>query len=384
MPLVTITAIQGVLTMGAYSISVVIPDAAPDLGIAAESVGYLVAGMYLTAMLVGLGSGQLIAAYGVTRVFQVLLALVGLGALVVTFGGVVATGVAVILIGSASGPMNPAGSFVLARVAGPQIRALVFSLKQCGTPMGGMVAGTLLPALTLAYDWRIAMLSLPVFALVLIVLTPLGSLGGAPPATESKQKANVWSAVWAVAADPGLRAVTLSGFGFGICQMALATYVVVFLWQSAGYSPAEAGLVFAVLHLSGIVSRVVLGLIADRWLATRWVLVILGLVMGLALAVIGEISSAWPLAAVYSVMVAAGVSGNGWVGLYFAELARLADPDRIAEVAAGSQFVTYLGIVCGPTAFALALGITGSYTQCFQMLAVLSVACGVYLAVAGR
>ena len=120
-PLVTITAIQGVLTMGAYSISVVIPDAAPDLGIAAESVGYLVAGMYLTAMLVGLGSGQLIAAYGVTRVFQVLLALVGLGALVVTFGGVVATGVAVILIGSASGPMNPKPRSLFQRLTVPTI-----------------------------------------------------------------------------------------------------------------------------------------------------------------------------------------------------------------------------------------------------------------------
>jgi predicted MFS family arabinose efflux permease len=386
LPLGVITANQGVLTMGAYSLPVVIPVAAADLGMAPESVGYLVATVYLTAMVTGLSAGRLLASHGATRVFQLLLLLVSVGSLVLTLGTTTTAVLAAMLIGASSGPMNPAGSHVLARVATADIRALVFSLKQCGTPIGGMLAGTLLPALMLAFDWRSAMLAIPAIAVALMLLTPFGALGG-PPRRRPDAPAGPSGVLYAlriIATDPGIRAVTLSGFGFAVCQMGLASYVVVFLWRSAGYTPEAAGLVFAVLHFAGIVSRVLLGLVADRILATRWVLVIMGVVMAAALGLIAGISSDWPLAAVYAVVALAGASGNGWVGLYFAELARLADPARVAEVAAGSQFITYLGIVCGPTLFALILGLTGSYAVCFQALAALSLVCGIYLAMAGR
>ena len=78
----------------------------------------------------------------------------------------------------------------------------------------------------------------------------------------------------------------------------------------------------------------------------------------------------------------AGASGNGWVGLYFAELARLAPSDRVADVAAGSQFLTYLGIVCGPLLFGALLRVTDSYAFCFIVLAAVSLICAAYLALA--
>jgi predicted MFS family arabinose efflux permease len=166
--------------------------------------------------------------------------------------------------------------------------------------------------------------------------------------------------------------------------MALATYLVVYLWREAGYSPAQAGLVFAVLHIAGIAARVVLGALADRWMTTRWVLVTIGFVLAVVLLAVAAISSVWPLAVVYVVMAVAGASGNGWVGLYFAELARLSPPTQVAEVAAASQFITYLGIVCGPLLFSAMLVILGGYGLSFIALAVMAAVCGAYLAIAGR
>ena len=385
LPLATIFACQSVLTMAAYAIPVVIPVAASDLGIEPESVGFLVATIYATAMLVGLFSGTLIEHLGATRLFQLLLALIvaGISVLLLDFAG--AAVLCAILFGVANGPMNPTGSQVLVRVAPADLRALVFSLKQCGTPLGGMLAGSLLPALMVLYGWHLAILIIPVIAVPLMLLVPLGGLGQAQPKATRKDGSwlRIFAALRLILTDAPLRAVTLTGFGLATCQMGLATYLVVYLWRSVGYSLPQAGLVFAALHLSGIISRVLLGLIADRWLATRWVLVWLAAIMSAAFVCIAALDASWPLFAVYAVMSLAGASGNGWVGLYFAELARLSPCGQEADIAAGSQFLTYLGIVCGPTTFAFLLYTLDSYSIVFLVFALLALVSGVYLALAG-
>ena len=373
---------QAVLTMGAYAMPVIIPIAAIDLGIDPKAVGFFVSGVYVCAMTLGLASGSLVSRLGPTRLFQLLLALVAAGAGALWFASPWAVILSAVLIGCSSGPMNPAGSHVLARVAGPRIRALVFSIKQCGTPAGGMLAGTLLPILMLAYDWRVAVASIPVFAVVLIVLAPLGALGGRENGSAPSQGhlRDAVSAVKEAMGDPAIRAVTFAGLCLAGCQMALGTYLVVYLWQGVGYTPEQAGLVFATLHVAGIVSRIVCGAIADRYIAARWILVMMAMTLCIALLLIMNLSSAWPVVAVYLVIILAGISGNGWVGLYFAELARLAPSERVAAIAAGSQFVMYAGIVLGPLVFGVMLGTGGSYAAGFGMFAILALACGIYLA----
>lgn len=382
LPLVGIFTMQTALTLAAYAFPIVIPVAAADLGISPEAVGFFTGAIYLVGMMAGLMTGKLLARFGPTRVFQALLALAGAGACVMTLGAAWTAALAAVLVGLATGPMNPAGSFVLARAAPSDVRALVFSLKQCGTPMGGMLAGVVLPPLMAAYDWRLAMLAVVAWCGVMLLLAPLGRLGGAA-GERADGGAGPLQALRIVLADPAARAVTATGFGLAVCQMGLATYVVVFLWRSVGYTPAEAGLMFAVLHLAGIGSRILLGFIADRALSARWALVMIGVALSVALTLIPNVTSAWSVAAVYAVMIVAGASGNGWVGLYFAELARLSPPDRVAEVAAGSQFVTYLGLVSGPVLVGALLGATDSYALCFLTLAGVALLCAAYLALAG-
>lgn len=384
-PLGTIFGIQAGLTVAAYAFPVVIPVAAADLGIAPESVGFLVSVVYVAGMTFGLASGWLLERLGPTRVFQLLLVLAGLGVAALTIGTIEAAVLAAGLVGCASGPMNPTGSQVLARLSTAKTRALIFSLKQCGTPAGGMLAGAILPALMLAYGWQAAVLAIPAMGIVLLALAPLGGLGEreAPLGVGgSAKRSSAVGAVKLVLGAPALRAMTFAGFGLAVCQMGLATYLVVFLWQSAGYEPAVAGLIFSVLHASGIGSRIALGFIADTLIPARWVLVLIGVVLSIALLALAGMDSGWPIVAVYAVVIMAGASGNGWVGLYFAELARLAPADRVADVAAGSQFVTYLGIVCGPLIFGALLRATDSYAFCFTVLAAVSVICSVYLALA--
>ena len=176
-PLSTIFVMQSVITMAIYALPVIMPVAAVDLGLAPQSVGFLVSAIYLVSTVGGLFSQTLIARLGATGVFRMLLAFTALSVVILISGLSFSVWLAVAILGLGSGPMNPAGSHVLAKVVPAHRRAFIFSLKQCATPVGGMLAGIVLPPLMLAYGWHSAMAIIPVVAIVLWLLAPVGRLG---------------------------------------------------------------------------------------------------------------------------------------------------------------------------------------------------------------
>lgn len=384
-PLAGIMLMHSALTTAAYAVPVIAPVAAPDMGLAPESVGFLVAVMYLAAMVTAPVSGILIARIGPARLFQALLLGIALGCALFSLSTALMAFLGALLIGCASGPMNPVGSHVLVRAAPARWRAFVFSVKQCATPAGGMIAGALMPPLSLAFGWQAAMLTIPVAAIALMFLAPMSTRGvaGGPVAGGGMLRAIVRS-LRGVLLDAGLRRVALTGTAFAACQMAIGSYLVVYLWRVAELSPATAGLAFSAMHVAGIASRIVLGAIADRHVSSQSLLAGLALVMAFSFAALTFISAAWPVPALFAVTIAVGVSSNGWVGLFFSELARLAPSDRTAEIAGGGQSVMYAGIVAGPLVFGALLGASGSYALCLWLFAAIALASFVALVLRSR
>ena len=361
-PLGAIFLIQAILTMASYGISVIAPDAAADLGLDPDAVGYLASSVYFTGMLSGLASQWVLERLGPTRTFQWLLGAISLGclSLMAAHPGLAFAGA--ILIGVGTGPMNPAGSFVLARVTPLPWQPMVFSLKQCATPLGGMLAGALLPPLALLLDWRLAVAVIPAAAAILILAAPGGRMGPAPEraVVSAPALATALTSLRDAFATPALCGVVLMGTILGTCQLAIASYFVVYLWSDAGMTPVEAGQVFVVFHVAGIVARIALGAIAQRFVPTRYILAGLGLLMALATAAAAGFSPSTPTSWIYTVTALIGASGNAWVGLFFAEIARLA-PEKAASVAGGAQFTMFIGISVGPLAYGLLLELGASH-----------------------
>lgn len=354
---------QSVITMAIYALPVIIPVAAMDLGIDPESVGFYVAVVYGVSMFTGLLVGDLIRQMGAAAVFVMLVVFAGAGTLVLLFQTPLAAIVAAIFYGIASGPMNPTGSHILSRVTPDQHRSLIFSLKQCSTPAGGMLAGAILPPLMIAWNWKLAVLVIPIAGAILILFSPLGRLGKREVHTSVSRFSlrETLSSVVAVMRDPAIRSITIAGTCLAGAQMGLATYLVVYLWSEVGLAEAVAGLVFSALHLSGITSRIVLGFFADRIGSARRILAALCAVLAFALIGAGQFNNQWPLAMIYVVVIAAGATANGWVGLFYAELARLSPAGKVAETAGASQFFSSVGLVFGPILFGTLLALTSSY-----------------------
>lgn len=381
-PLVVIFLMQSVITMAIYAIPVIVPVAAIDLGLTPESVGFLVTLIYLFSTVTGLFSQALIVHFGPTRLFQLLLFLTAVSVLILLGSSTLMAIISVAILGIATGPMNPLGSFILAKVVAPDRRAFVFSIKQCATPAGGMLAGILLPTMMLTFGWQAAMATIPALVVVMMALAPLGQLGQ-PQVTQSQPAFNLrktLASLSIVTVRGPIRDLTLASTCLAAAQMALATYLVVYLWRNVGLSEALAGLVFAVLHLSGIVSRLFLGLLADRFTSAKWILVAICLVLSLSLFLIGQFEQHWWIGFVYVVVAVAGATGNGWVGLYYAELARLSPPDRIAEFTGASQFFTYIGLLSGPMIFGGLLAFVANYETVLNIFAIWLIVTGLFLA----
>jgi MFS family permease len=134
----------------------------------------------------------------------------------------------------------------------------------------------------------------------------------------------------------------------------------------------SAGLALSVATLAGVAGRILWGLVADRWLAPRRTLALIG---GLAAACGIAMSLAqptWPTLAALVVAAVFGATAVGWNGVQLAEVARLAPRGAAGAVTGATSFVTFSGVVVGPPLFALIASASGSYRISFAVFAAVS------------
>ncbi|WP_431269491.1 MFS transporter [Dankookia sp. P2] len=230
------TAAQALATLTVFLLPVLAPIAARDLGAAPHWIGWQVACVYLAASVTSMLSAGALRRFGSARCTQLALAAAGLACLGVLAAGLAGAVLGSFLIGFGYGLTNPAATEVLARLAPPRRRNMVFAVKQTGVPIGGALAGLLLPSLAAGLGWRGAVLAVA----LLLLLAALGF--GAfhrPWAAERDPAARLgagagggWRALRDQPGMAGLAAISALYSGF---QLALGAYTVTMLVEeSAG------------------------------------------------------------------------------------------------------------------------------------------------------
>ncbi len=383
----TMVAIQAFATMCSYAAAVVAVQAATDLGVKSTNIGVFTVVLYVVAMLSGLAAGGLLVRYGVIRTSQMVLLAAGLG---LCLAGSVpwwpVTLVAAAMIGMATGPLNPAGSRILARHSPSRWQPLVFSIKQTGTPIGGMLAGLLLPPLMELYDWRIAIISIAVVPLLMVCTLQFvrSELDDDRDPGFQISLSGVADSLCVVVTNKALTTLAVAGFFYTFVQMALLAFIVIYLVEVNGLSSAFAGLVFAIIHASAIPARIFWGAVAGRLLSTWVLLGLIGIMMAGSIIAISFFAPDWPFWLTGLVAALLGVSTNGVLGLLLSEFARLAPPNKVGEAAGGGQFFMFFGIVTGPPVFGTIVEFGGGYEPAFYLIAAGSLAAGIYLLVTRR
>ena len=370
-PLAITLAVQALVSMATFTMPVLAPAAAETLGSGAALVGLFVALVYLGAMISSLLSGTWILRFGAIRVSQVSLLLCAAGLLAAAGGQLWCMALSALALGTGYGPVTPASSHILARTTPPHLMGFMFSLKQTGVPIGGMLAGAVIPSLVNGLGWQGALMAAASACILMAVLAQTVRVSlddDRQPGLSARREP--FKPLRMIMNMPRMRNLALCSLFFGAMQLCLTTYLVTYL-HDFGLALVSAGIILALTQCAGVVGRLLWGWVADRWLGPGRLLPLLALVMATASLLTASFDAHWPLPLITLVCMLFGATAIGWNGIYLAEVARLAPAGTAGQLTGGTLFFTYLGVVAGPPAFAWVASAKGSLASGYTLFGLL-------------
>ena len=360
----------------AHMVTLVVPVLAPviaeELDVAPAFVGAYSAILFGSAMVSVTLCGSLIRRFGALRVSQAALLLMAAGLVIAVPGTIVLFALSAVVIAIGPAVSTPAGSHILARYCPPQNAPLFFSIKQAGVPIGGLLAGLMLPFLVLHIGWRGAFLATAALFLALaVVLQPLRSeIDDDRQPGRKVSPTDVKATLQAVITKPGLRELAFASATFVGLQVCFQAFFVTYLAKGLGWPLTTAGYVFAVSQSVALFARILWGWVAGRFVPPRLVLAGLGVAMAAASVATGLYTPQWSLVGLTVVAVFFNATAISWHGVMFAEIARLSPAAEVGSMTSGVLFFIFVAMVVYPAIFGTILGFTGSYAYGFFLAAV--------------
>ena len=275
---------------------------------------------------------------------------------VASFGTLAALLVSGIIVGLAFGPETPASSTLLARLARPEQRPLIFSVRQTGNQIGAMAGSLMLPAIALAapragYAVIVALWRSP----------PPPSFSRCAHATTASPADRRSGSTGALPSASCAASRRLPGLRWRRCPIppcSSRSTPISSPSPSSGWAfrYVTAGLLLAVAQAGGLVGRLGWGWVATHVSTARGVIVGIGLAMAALAILVGCMGPGWPLPLVAAVALLFGLTASGWNGVFLAEVARLAPEGRVAEATGAVLTASYAGLLIGPLLVAAVAG----------------------------
>lgn len=371
--LVATIAVQALVAMALMALPSIAPAVAKDFGISTAYLGAYVACVYLAAMFSTVMGGIGVKRWGAIRLSQIGLFCSGVGLFLSAVPHPVTVVVGAILIGAGYGPITPASSHLLIKSTPPHQLSLVFSIKQTGVPLGGMMAGAMVPPIEALANWQIALLAVGLACVVCALLvSPLrASLDhDRDPTARASLRTSLVNPVLMVWRHPALRTLAFVSFLFVFAQLACTAYIVTFLYEDLGWGLIAAGVALTIAQAAGVGGRILWGYMADRWLGALPMLMVIAAILAIAAIGAALLSETSSYAFLFVVLALLGATAIGWNGVYLAEVARRAPKGQAGMATGGTLGFTFMGVAIGPSMFGLLAEGVGSYGLAYLFLVI--------------
>jgi MFS family permease len=365
--------VQTAASLGNTSIGPLAPALGRDLALSSAQLGLIVTAFYLGAIGVLLFAATAADRWGPRRLFLAGPALIAGGLLAASrapsFGQLL---VLMAVAGIGNGIALPPTTRAVMEWFGPTSRGSAMSIKQTGLPLAGLLVALAVPLGLGSVGWR--------GSLALIAATTMvsGALAFAlyrdAPGGHAPETAR-GGGLATLARDPRLLAVTGFATIMSGIQLALIGFLVLYFHRALGYPLLLAGGLLALAQVSGVVARIVSGVLSDRLFGARRQPVLV-LMAGAAIAGSAALAlapPAVPVVLVAGVMILLGFSAVGWSGVSMALVAELAGREQSSAAAGVALTGSYLGVIVTPPLFGLLVDLTGGYRTSFAALALLGV-----------
>jgi MFS family permease len=338
-------------TFSIVAIGALAPDLKAALGLSRAELGFLTSLVFIGSMISSRRAGKLTDSFGAARVLGLSLAGFGVAMAIAAVAPTAAVFMlAMLAAGIAYGGVNPPTNVV---VAGKLMRRLGFflSLKQSGVPLGGLLAGVVLPPVAVAFGWRWAFGLAVAVCFAAAATTPL--LRNAPVLRSRAGRP-------ALAGRGRRHLVAIGTFGFVMSgtQWTFLTYLTLYLTGERGFSLARAGLALALAQGLGAAGRLLWGHLSDAHGRRGRILLTMA---SLALASLALFASDPGSTAMWPLIAVSGFAIVGWNGAYHALVAERAGPGRVGRASGDALVFVFGGAVVVPPLLGLLADATGSW-----------------------
>lgn len=382
-PLILTLSMQTLATMAAFSAPTLAPEIARDLQVDGNLIGFFVSTVYGIGIFSAVLSPDFIVKYGAVRVGQFVMLGVVAMLMIAGSGGVAALAVCAFVLGSGYGATAPVSTHLLIPRTNPKVLNLVFSIRQIGVPLGGVLGALLLPVLAVSYGWRMAFYVQIIPAIILILWYQFYRANWDVGRTPKHRlfKAEVLRPLYVLRDNPVIRLLAIASFCYAGIQLCFIGFMALHLTDETGLDLVTAGQVLALYQIAGVTSRPIWGWLADKYIAPLKLLGILGLLMAGAALAAGQFSESWPIWGILIVSATAGGTASGFTGIAYGAYAVYGGKYRTEATALGSSAM-FAGVLILPTMFGLLVGHLDHYWLSYGILAVIATLSGLMLLVA--
>src|ERR1035437_1738273 len=365
--------VQAIIVMASLVVPLTAAGIAPGLGLDPHLVGSYASLTFLAAAAASLATPQWVRRYGAIRVHQIMLLAAAAGLVVLLAETLAGFILSALLLGLAYGPANPASSSLLSRYTSSGTRARVFAIKQTAVPLGGAVAGFVVPFLMTRIGWLGAALAVAAVCFIGAILVGgwRHALDGQGDDSPPVGRTGAVAALRLISASASLRPLGIMAVCFAATQFNFTAVFSADLVERMRWSPIQAGSTLSIAMAVSAASRLGWGWVADH-APPRFVLAALGTMMAAATLACAFLAPAWPDLVVYAIAFLSGASGSSWNGLALSKAAHFAPTGHVGEATAGIMFFIYTGALIGPALFSLVTSVTGTVTIAFLLLGLLA------------
>jgi len=341
------TAAQASFSAVLIGLPVLAPELQEQYGLSLSEVGIALSSVWVGPILTLLPWGLLADRIGERAVLASGLTVSGI--LVAAAGWAHSFATLVLLLALAGGmgaSVNAASGRAVMQWFAAEQRGFALGLRQTAIPVGGAVAALALPAANGVGGLKAAFVFLGALCLASAAVAAVAVREAVGSAPELDSENVEWTL------RDSLRWILCTGSGLYLfAQIALTTFIVLFLHDARGVGKAAAAAALAVLQVGAVVTRISAGRISDSMQARvrplRWI----GLASCAGLLLTAALVDA-PLALIVPAMIVAGAISMAWNGLSVTAAAELAGRSR-SGAAIGFQQTTLAVIgVLVPAGFA--------------------------------
>lgn len=282
-----------------------------------------------------------------------------------------------LLMGMFYSVSQPGGSKVILKWFPKENRGLAMGIRQAGIPIGGALAGVLIPFLTIQYNMTYAINSI---ACICIIGGLLFFVFYKEPYVQAEvrkehTKVSFWTQLKVAICKKELYPIYMAGICMISLQMVLVGHFMKFLVREQSITSIVAGTVFSVMFFSGMIGRVVLAAISDVFYKGNrriplfiTVCASIGLVLLLVISIHTITSGVF-----YGVSALLGFFSVGWFSLFIAEVAELASEESVGITVSLALTLNQIAIIIAPVLFGYIVDAKGYTYAWFCIVVLLSI-----------